>query len=87
MKVIMYTSGFCPFCVNAEKFLNSKGINSINKIFIDESEEDLQKMIKITGKRTVPQIFIDNQYIGGFDELILFDESGALDEILNNSSS
>ena len=78
----MYTSSYCPYCVNAERLLSEKGINKIEKIRVDEDPKVLEKMIKITGKRTVPQIFIGKLYIGGFDELRASDLSGELDKLL-----
>lgn len=83
-KIIMYTSNYCPYCINAEKLLESKGFNIDKKIFIDLDSNELNKMIEITGKRTVPQIFIGDEYIGGFDELRKIDLSGDLDKILQN---
>ena len=78
----MYTSSYCPYCANAEKLLSEKGFEIIEKIPVDEDLRALEKMIKITGKRTVPQIFIDKLYIGGFEELREFNLSGELDKIL-----
>jgi glutaredoxin 3 len=80
--ILMYSSSYCPYCTNAEKLLFEKGFDVTEKILVDESPEELQKMMKITGKRTVPQIFIDNIYIGGFEELRASDLSGELDKIL-----
>jgi|TARA_B110000967_G_C18552774_1_gene396214 glutaredoxin 3 len=80
--ILMYSSSYCPYCTNAEKLLFEKGFDVTEKILVDESPEELQKMMKITGKRTVPQIFIDNIYIGGFEELRALDLSGELDKIL-----
>ena len=80
--IIMYSSSYCPFCTNAERLLEEKGFDVTQKILIDEDPNELQKMMKLTGKRTVPQIFIDNTYIGGFDELRAFDLSGELDKLL-----
>ena len=80
--ILMYTSSYCPFCANAERLLFEKGFDTTEKIRIDENPAELEKMIKITGKRTVPQIFIDNVYIGGFDELRASDLSGKLDKLL-----
>tara|TARA_B110001450_G_C17275047_1_gene341076 strand:- start:173 stop:427 length:255 start_codon:yes stop_codon:yes gene_type:complete len=80
--ILMYTSSYCPFCANAERLLFEKGFDITEKIRIDENPAELEKMIKITGKRTVPQIFIDNVYIGGFDELRASDLSGKLDKLL-----
>ena len=78
----MYSSSYCPYCINAEKLLFEKGFDVTEKIFVDENPAELQKMMKITGKRTVPQIFIDKIYIGGFEELRASDLSGELDKIL-----
>tara|TARA_B100001250_G_C19206003_1_gene531481 strand:+ start:86 stop:340 length:255 start_codon:yes stop_codon:yes gene_type:complete len=78
----MYTSSYCPYCANAEKLLSEKGFEIIEKILVDEDPRALEKMIKITGKRTVPQIFIDKVYIGGFEELREYNLSGELDKIL-----
>ena len=78
----MYTSSYCPYCANAEKLLSEKGFKIIEKIPVDEDLRALEKMIKITGKRTVPQIFIGKVYIGGFEELRKFNLSGELDKIL-----
>ena len=78
----MYSSSYCPYCTNAEKLLFEKGFDVTKKILVDENPAELQKMMKITGKRTVPQIFIDKIYIGGFEELRASDLSGELDKIL-----
>jgi len=78
----MYSSSYCPYCINAEKLLFEKGFDVTEKILVDENPEELETMMKITGKRTVPQIFIDKIYIGGFEELRASDLSGELDKIL-----
>ena len=78
----MYSSSYCPYCTNAEKLLFEKGFDVTEKILVDENPEELETMMKITGKRTVPQIFIDKIYIGGFEELRAADLSGELDKIL-----
>ena len=80
--ILMYSSSYCPYCTNAEKLLFEKGFDVTEKILVDENPAELQKMMKITGKRTVPQIFIDKIYIGGFEELRALDLSGELDRIL-----
>ena len=67
-KVVMYSTAVCPYCVNAERLLNSKGVKEIEKIRVDLSPELRIEMMEKTGRRTVPQIFINNQHIGGFDE-------------------
>ena len=78
----MYSSSYCPYCTNAEKLLFEQGFDVTEKILVDENPEELETMMKITGKRTVPQIFIDKIYIGGFEELRAADLSGELDKIL-----
>ena len=80
--ILMYSSSYCPYCINAEKLLFEKGFDITEKILVDKNPEELKKMMKITGKRTVPQIFIDKIYIGGFEELRAADLSGELDKIL-----
>ena len=80
--ILMYSSSYCPYCTNAEKLLFEKGFDVTEKILVDENPEELETMMKITGKRTVPQIFIDKKYIGGFEELRAADLSGELDKIL-----
>tara|TARA_B100000795_G_scaffold80624_1_gene57868 strand:- start:1056 stop:1310 length:255 start_codon:yes stop_codon:yes gene_type:complete len=80
--ILMYSSSYCPYCTNAEKLLHEKGFDITDKILVDKNPDELEKMMKITGKRTVPQIFIDKIYIGGFEELRASDLSGELDKIL-----
>ena len=78
----MYSSNFCPYCTNAERLLSEKGFDNIEKIKIDEDLSILEEMIQRTGKRTVPQLFIGNHYVGGFEELRECDKSGELDKLL-----
>lgn len=80
--VTMYSTAVCPFCVNAERLLASKGVTSINKIRIDLLPEMRDEMMQKTGRRTVPQIYIDSQHIGGFDDLRALDLAGGLDALL-----
>ena len=68
-EVLMYSSQFCPYCVNAEKLLQNKGVKNIKKIMVDENPIHMEEMLKITGEKTVPQIFIGDKHIGGFDQL------------------
>lgn len=82
-KVVMYTSAYCPYCMNAERLLNSKGVTEIEKIRIDESPETKIVMMEKTGRRTVPQIYINDQHVGGFDDLRALDLSGELDPLLS----
>jgi len=80
--VVMYTSAVCPYCMNAERLLASKGVKEINKIRVDLQPEKRHEMIEKTGRRTVPQIFIDDRHIGGFDDLRALDLAGGLDPLL-----
>lgn len=80
--IVMYTSAVCPYCMNAERLLASKGVKEINKIRVDLQPEKRDEMIEKTGRRTVPQIFIDDRHIGGFDDLRALDLAGGLDPLL-----
>ena len=80
--VIMYTTAVCPYCINAERLLISKGVKEINKIRVDLQPELRIEMMQKTGRRTVPQIYINNQHIGGFDDLRALDSAGGLDPLL-----
>jgi glutaredoxin 3 len=80
--ILMYTSAVCPYCMNAERLLSSKGVKDINKIRVYLQPEKRDEMIEKTGRRTVPQIFIDDRHIGGFDDLRALDLAGGLDPLL-----
>lgn len=81
-KVIMYTTGFCPYCLRAESLLTSKGVEEIEKIRIDLEPEQRAEMMKKTGRRTVPQIYIGDMHVGGYDDLALLDRKGELVTLL-----
>ncbi|MGP1716101.1 MAG: glutaredoxin 3 [Methylophilus sp.] len=81
-KVVMYTSAVCPYCINAERLLRNKGVTEIEKIRIDIQPELRAEMMEKTGRRTVPQIYIDERHIGGFDDLHALDMQGGLDPLL-----
>lgn len=81
-KILMYTSAVCPYCMNAERLLRSKGVETIEKIRIDLQPELRQEMMEKTGRRTVPQIYINDRHIGGFDDLRALDLAGGLDPLL-----
>ena len=78
----MYTTAVCPYCINAERLLVSKGVVEINKIRVDLQPEQRIEMMQKTGRRTVPQIYIDDKHIGGFEELRALDLAGKLDLLL-----
>ncbi|MBK6957541.1 MAG: glutaredoxin 3 [Nitrosomonas sp.] len=81
-KVIMYTTGFCPYCKMAESLLRSKGVQEIEKIRIDLEPAQRVEMMGRTGRRTVPQIYIDERHIGGYDDLTQLDRKGELAVLL-----
>jgi glutaredoxin 3 len=78
----MYTTAVCPYCVRAKQFLKSKGVESIEEVRVDMNPEERQKMMDLTGRRTVPQIFIGQTHVGGCDELIALDARGGLAPLL-----
>lgn len=81
-KVRIYATASCPFCVMAEKLLRAKGVTEIEKIRVDLDPERRQEMMQQTGKRTVPQIYIGERHVGGFDDLAALDHGGELDPLL-----
>jgi glutaredoxin 3 len=80
--ITIYATAVCPYCINAERLLLSKGVKEINKIRIDLNPEKRDEMMQRTGRRTVPQIYIDERHIGGFDDLRALDLAGGLDPLL-----
>ena len=80
--VTMYTTQVCPFCIRAKALLKQRGVEHINEIRIDLDAQQRQQMMETTGRRTVPQIFIGETYVGGCDELIALDQRGALQPLL-----
>lgn len=83
-KITMYSTGFCPYCVRAESLLRSRGVTDIEKIRIDLEPEQLTEMMKKTGRRTVPQIYIGDTHVGGYDDLAKLDHKGKLLALLAN---
>jgi len=82
-KVVMYTTGYCPYCTRAEALLTQRGVTAIEKIRIDEDASEREKMMQRTGRRTVPQIYIGDTHVGGFDDLSALDREGKLLALLN----
>lgn len=80
--VKMYTTAVCPYCTRAKQILKSKGVESIEEIRIDTDPEVRMHMMEITGRRTVPQIFIGETHVGGHDELVALDNKGELMPLL-----
>ncbi|TAG82638.1 MAG: glutaredoxin 3 [Betaproteobacteria bacterium] len=81
-KVQMYSTAVCPYCIQAERLLKAKGVAEIEKIRVDLQPEQRDAMIAKTGRRTVPQIFIGETHVGGFDDLSALDRAGGLDKLL-----
>ncbi len=81
-KVVMYSTAVCPYCVRAEMLLKNKGVSDIEKIRIDLTPEARDEMIAKTGRRTVPQIYIGETHVGGFDDLAALDRAGGLAPLL-----
>ena len=81
-KVLIYATAVCPYCVNAERLLTAKGVKEISKIRVDLQPELRLEMMEKTGRRTVPQIYIGDKHIGGFDDLRALDLAGGLDSLL-----
>ena len=84
-KVVMYSTGVCPYCVAAERLLKSRGVTEIEKIRIDLEPLRLDEMIARTGRRTVPQVFIGATHVGGFDDTAALDAAGKLVPLLNGA--
>jgi glutaredoxin 3 len=84
-KVLMYSTGVCPYCDRAERLLKRKGVQQIEKVRVDLHPELRAEMMEKTGRRTVPQIYINGVYVGGYDDLAALDQAGGLDELLAKS--
>ena len=83
-EVTMYSTAVCPFCVAAERLLRSKGVTEIAKIRVDLDPAARAAMMEKTGRRTVPQIYIDSTHVGGFDDLSALEHAGKLAPLLAN---
>ncbi len=81
--ITLYSAQGCGFCNAAENILRRKGITQWHKVVVDHEPGSLDKMIELTGRRTVPQIFIGSVHVGGFDDLLALDRQGKLDELLS----
>jgi glutaredoxin 3 len=81
-KVLMYCTAVCPYCVRAEQLLQRKGVREIEKIRVDLLPELRVAMMEKTGRRTVPQIFIGDEHVGGYDDLASLDRAGELEKLL-----
>jgi glutaredoxin 3 len=84
-QVVMYSTGVCPYCVMAERLLKAKGVETIEKIRIDLDPAQRALMMEKTGRRTVPQIYIGDTHVGGFDDLNALDREGKLEPLLQGA--
>ena len=82
-QVLMYSTAVCPYCIRAEQLLRSKGVAAIERIRVDLQPEQRVAMMEKIGKRTVPQIYINGEYVGGYDGLASLNHAGKLDELLS----
>jgi glutaredoxin 3 len=80
--VRMYCTAVCPFCVSAERLLAKKGVQQIEKVRVDLEPQRREEMMRLSGRRTVPQIWIGERHVGGCDELYALDRAGELDPLL-----
>ena len=86
-EIVMYSSGWCPYCVRARALLERKGL-AYREIKIDEDPAERDAMLARSGvRRTVPQIFVGDHHVGGFDELYALDKAGKLDELISTKDT
>jgi len=81
-RVTMYTTAVCPYCQQAERLLASRGVASIDKVRVDLEPARRQEMMERTGRRTVPQIYVGDVHVGGYDDLVALDRAGGLHPLL-----
>ncbi|MBB3214731.1 glutaredoxin 3 [Herbaspirillum sp. Sphag1AN] len=86
-RVVMYCTAVCPYCVMAERLLLSKGVTEIEKVRVDLDPQEREAMMKKTGRRTVPQIYIGDTHVGGFDDLSALDRNGGVDPLLQGTTA
>ena len=86
-RVIMYTTGYCPYCHMAERLLECKGVQLVEKIRVDLEPQRRIEMMERTQRRTVPQIYIGEVHVGGFDELSALDRAGKLEPLLTGDAT
>ncbi len=85
--VTMYTTATCPYCIQAERLLKAKGVQEITKVRVDLEPGLRQKMMEMTGRRTVPQVWIGDTHVGGYDDLVALERAGRLDPLLDGESA
>ena len=82
VKVVMYSTAFCPYCIMAERMLHKRGVKEIEKIRVDLDPARRAEMMEKTGRRTVPQIYIGETHVGGYDDLAKLDRKDGLVKLL-----
>jgi glutaredoxin 3 len=85
--VVMYCTALCPYCRSAERLLASKGVREVQRIRVDLDPSRREEMLRRSGRRTVPQIWIGDRHVGGFDDLYELERAGELDDLLKNESA
>ncbi len=86
-RVTMYTTAYCGFCRRAERLLESRGVTEIAHIHVDEEPQQRIAMMQRTGRRTMPQIYIGDHHVGGYDELAALDRAGRLAPLLEGEAT
>ena len=81
--VKIYTTGTCPYCIAAKQLLAKRGVTALNEIRVDLTPGEREKMMQLTNRRTVPQIFIGDTHVGGCDDRVALDNKGGLLPLLN----
>ena len=84
-EITMYSTAVCPYCIQAERLLQAKGVAAITKIRVDLDPALRVTMMEKTGRRTVPQIYIGTTHVGGYDDLVALDRKGGLDVLLGRT--
>jgi glutaredoxin 3 len=82
-QVLMYSTAICPYCTRAESYLRSKGVAEIDKVRVDLDPARRVEMMQRTGRRTVPQIYIGDRHVGGYEDLVALDRAGGLAPLLS----
>jgi glutaredoxin 3 len=83
--VTMYSTEVCPYCVRAERLLRAKGVAAITKLRVDLDPALRLTMMERTGRRTVPQIYIGDLHVGGYEDLVALDRKGTLDDLIKGA--
>ncbi|SMG01874.1 glutaredoxin 3 [Burkholderia singularis] len=86
-KVVMYSTQVCPYCIQAERLLKLRGVERIEKVLVDKEPARRAEMMERTGRRTVPQIYIGDTHVGGYDDLSKLDREGGLTPLLETAAA